>query len=199
MLSGFPSWISSDRYDIEATAPLHATKDQYRLMMQDLLASRFGLKVHFEQREMPVLAMTLTHAGLTGPRLIPHSKGLPCDEKPKEDTFPTVCYTYAVTPSKSGLYIAGSRATTMNAISDFLGSIGASSGQIGRRVVDQTGLTGQWDFTLEAVPNQNPSDAESTGPTMLEAVHDQLGLTLKPTRALVPVLVIDKVDRPSEN
>lgn len=200
MVSGWPGWITSERYDIEATAPLHATKDQYRLMMQDLLATRFGLKVHFEQREMPVVAMTLTHPGITGPRLIPHSKGLPCDEKPKEDTFPTVCYTYAVTPSKNGLYIAGSRATTMNAIGDFLGSIGGASGQIGRRVVDQTGLTGQWDFTLEAVPpNQSLSDTENTGPTMLEAVHDQLGLTLKPARAVVPVLVIDKMERPSEN
>ncbi len=200
MLAGLPDWISRQRYDLEATAPLHATKDQYRLMMQDLLANRFGLKVHFEQREMPVLAMRLTHPGETGPRLTPHAKGQPCDEKPRQDTFPFVCYTYAATPSKNGLFMAGSRATTMHEIANFLGSMGGASGQIGRRVVDETGLTGQWDFTLEALPpNQPASDAENTGPTMLEAVHDQLGLTLKPTRAVVPVLVIDKVELPSEN
>lgn len=49
MLAKLPGWVETDRFDIEATAPLHVTKDQYRLMTQALLAGRFGLKLHFEK------------------------------------------------------------------------------------------------------------------------------------------------------
>jgi uncharacterized protein (TIGR03435 family) len=200
MLKGWPSWVGNDRYDIEAVAPLHATKDQYRLMMQDMLANRFGLKVHFEQREVPVLAMKLIHPGKPGPRLVPHRDGLPCDAKPKDDTYPKECYSFSGMPSKDGLVLLGSRGTPLNLIADFIGSIGGTSGEIGRRVVDQTGLTGEWDFTLETTPpNQHSPETESRGPTMLEAIRDQLGIKLEPTRAVVPILVIDKVERPSEN
>jgi hypothetical protein len=63
MLAALPDWVNHDRYAIEAIAPPHATKDQYRLMMQALLAERFGVKLHVEQREMRVLAMTLISQG----------------------------------------------------------------------------------------------------------------------------------------
>lgn len=66
MLANLPAWVKSDRFAIEAVAPQHATKDQYRLMMQSLLADRFGLKLHFEQRDVPVLAMVLVKPGKPG-------------------------------------------------------------------------------------------------------------------------------------
>ena len=88
VLAKLPDWVRTDRFLIQATAPLHVTKDQYRLMMQALLAERFGLKLHFEMREMPVLTMVLAKPGLPGPRLIPHDKGQPCQEKTTPGTFP---------------------------------------------------------------------------------------------------------------
>jgi len=201
MLAKLPEWVKTDRFAIEAVAPLHATKDQYRLMMQALLAERFGLKLHFEQRELPVLAMVLVKPARPGPRLVPHEQGQACDEKPKPETYPTECYSFSTMPGKDGMFLSGSRATSMDLIGNFVGTLAGSSGEIGRRVVDQTGLTGLWDFTLEAAPpSQTTSDVPpSTGPTMLEAVQDQLGIKLKPARAIVSVPVVDHVERVSEN
>jgi uncharacterized protein (TIGR03435 family) len=201
MVAKLPEWVDKDRFDIEATAPLHATKDQYRLMMQALLAGRFGLKVHFEQRELPVLAMVLAKPGRPGTKLIPHEQGQSCDEKPKPETYPKECYSYSAVPVKDGLLLLGSRAASMSLIADFLGDVAGRTGEIGRRVVDQTGLTGLWDFTLvTAWPAQTPpQDAGPTGPTMLEAIQEQLGMKLKPTRALVSEPVVDHVERPNEN
>jgi uncharacterized protein (TIGR03435 family) len=201
VLANWPAWVKTDRFDIEATAPLHATKDQYRLMMQALLAERFGLKLHFEQKELPVLAMLLVKPGKPGPRLIPHERGQACDETPKPETFPEDCFSYSARPGKDGMFLLGSRATSMDLIGQAVGSLAGAREEIGRRVVDQTGLTGLWDFTLEAAaPTQTPpQDAVSAGPTLLEAMQDQLGIKLKPARAVVSVLVIDHVEQPTEN
>lgn len=201
MLVKLPDWVKTDRFAIEAVAPLHSTKDQYRLMMQALLANRFGLKLHFEQRELPVLAMVLVKTGKPGPRLVPHAQGQACDETPKPETFPEQCYSFSAMPGKDGMWLSGSRATSMDLIGNFIGTLAGSSGEIGRRVVDQTGLTGLWDFTLEAAqPSQTSTDASlSTGPTMLEAVRDQLGIKLKSTQAIVSFPVIDHIEWVSEN
>lgn len=201
MLAKLPRWVETDRFDIEATAPLHATKNQYRLMMQALLAERFGLKLHFEKRELPVLAMVLARPGWPGPKLIPHEQGQSCDEKPKPETFPEECYGVLAMPAKDGMVLYGSRATSMPAIADFVGVAVGRTGDIGRRVVDQTGLTGLWDFTLEAAPPDQTllKDGVSAGETLFEAIRDQLGIKLKPVRAVVSVLVVDHVERPSDN
>ena len=201
MLANLPEWVKSDRFAIEAVAPQHARKDQYRLMMQSLLADRFGLKLHLQQSEVPVQAMVLGKPGKPGPRLIPHAQGQGCEEIPKPETFPKVCYGYIATPGKDGMLLVGSRATSMSLIGNFIGNLAGGSGEIGHRVVDQTGLTGLWDFTLEGVaPMRKPApDAPSAGPTVLEVVRDQLGIKLKSTRAVVSVPVVDHVERPSEN
>jgi uncharacterized protein (TIGR03435 family) len=201
MLAKLPEWVKMDRFAIEAVAPLNATKDQYRLMMQNLLAERFGLKLHFEERESPVLAMVLVKAGTPGPRLVPHEKGQPCDEKAKPETYPPQCYGFFAKPGGEGVTTYGSRASSMDLIGNFVGSLAGGSGEIGRRVVDQTRLTGLWDFTVEGPPPgqagaQVPS---ATGPTALAAVQEQLGIKLKPAVAKVSVVVIDHLERLSEN
>jgi uncharacterized protein (TIGR03435 family) len=201
MLAKLPQWVATERFDIEATAPLHATKDQYRLMMQALLAERFGLKLHFEKRELPVLAMVLARPGRPGLKLIPHEQGQSCDEKPKPGTFPEECYGVLAMPAKNGMFLFGSRAISMALIADFVGDAVGRSGDIDRRVVDQTGLTGLWDFILEAAPPEPtpPKEGIVAGDTLLEAIRDQLGIKLKPARAVVSVLLVDHVEPPSEN
>jgi bla regulator protein BlaR1 len=150
--------------------------------------------------------MVLVKPAKPGPRLVPHDRGQACDEKPTPETWPTECYSYAARLGKEGMFLAGSRATSMEQIGKFVGSQAGASGEIGRRVVDQTGLTGLWDFTLEAAPpvQTAPSptpvqDAAPAGPTMLEALQDQLGIRLRPARAVVSVLVVDHLQRPDEN
>lgn len=200
MLAHAPDWVKTVRFKIEATAPLHATKDQYRLMMQSLLAERFGMKVHFEDREMPVLEMTLLKPAKPGPKLTPHAQGLDCDAKPAADTFPPFCYGYMARPENGG-WMAGSRATSMKQIGNFLGSVGESTGETGRPVVDKTGLTGLWDFTMWAQTPGQKADPNATqqAPTILEAMQDQLGLRLKSAKDTIPVLIVDHIERPSEN
>jgi uncharacterized protein (TIGR03435 family) len=191
MVEGLPDWVKDNHYTIEAKAPLHATKDQYRLMVQQLLAERFGLKLHFEDKEMRVLAMVLVTPGKTGPRLIPHADGPACDAKPGPDVFPPVCYRDEGALLKNGQWMHGSRAISMLGIGRFLASLGVSKEDIGRSVVDQTGLQGLWDFTLL-------TDV-STGPALLEAMPEQLGIKMEPGKATLSVPVIDHVQEPSVN
>jgi len=200
ILAKLPEWVKTDRFAIEAVAPLHATKDQYRLMMQALLADRFGLKLHFEKKETPVLAMTLVKPGKPGPHLTPHELGQACDEKPKPETYPSECYGYSGKPGKDGMFVFGSRAASMDRIGDFFATLG--SPEITRRAVDRTGLTGLWDFTIEIVPpwqKASEASASSAEPALLEAIHSQLGINLKPERAMVSLPVVDHVEPLSEN
>jgi uncharacterized protein (TIGR03435 family) len=199
MLAGLPAWVKDDRYAIEATAPQHATKDQYRLMMQSTLAERFGLKLHVDNREMPVLLMTLEKPGKTGPNLIPHDQGPPCHTS-ATDTI-TDCYGFTAKPAKDGLVQFGSRGAPMESIGKFLGSTGGMTGEISRPVVDRTGLSGLWDFTLQVASPfvKRPEGEPSPGPTIMEGMREQLGLRLKPEKAVIPVLVVDHIDRPTEN
>ena len=131
----------------------------------------------------------------------PARAGPACDEAPKPETYPKECYSYSAMPNKEGGWLNGSRATSMDLIGKFVGSLAGASGETGRRVVDQTGLTGLWDFTLESPPptQSSPGDVASSGLTMIEAVSDQLGIKLKAARAVVSVLVVDHVERPSGN
>ncbi len=202
MLAHLPKWVATDRFDIEAKAPGNPTKDQMRLMMQSLLAERFQLVVHFETQRVPVLALTLLKPGKTGPKLRSHADGPPCDASPPADTFPPRCDVYAMTRRPGGAARLGSRNTTM----DLLASLLPSEGTLGRPVLNQTGLDGRFDFTLEWTPEPSgpsPSDGapplDPQGPTFLQALHDQLGLKLESTIGPVRIMIVDRVERPSEN
>ena len=196
--NSLPEWAKSQRYTILARAPLGATKDQYRLMVQDLLAERFGLRLHIEQRDEPVLLMTLDKPGQPGPKLTPHDKGVPCDVvTPPADLFPRVCYGM-IGRDKDGMVQYAARASTLDMLGETLGRLGGGSGLIDRTFVDETGLTGLWDYTL-TVGHPHAQDDMPNGPTLLEAIHDQLGLKLKPARRVRPVPIVDHLERPSEN
>jgi uncharacterized protein (TIGR03435 family) len=204
LLAGLPKWVATDNFDIEARAEGNPTKDQMRLMMQSLLADRFKLAIHFETREMPVLALTVVKPGKLGPNLRPHADGPPCDASSVggSDVFPSRCEVYAMTVKQNRTRMSGSRNTTMALLATAIPSFGS----IGRPVVDQTGLTGKFDFTLEwtpeltSAPPPNPDVPPDTqGPTFLEALREQLGLKLDSTRAPLQILVVDHVERPTEN
>lgn len=130
-----------------------------RLMMQSLLADRLKLAVHFETKEIPVLALTQVEAGKLGPKLLPHSQGPPCPEyklpdlgtpqpNPRKDVFPPTC-AGASRGMPDGTWFVGSRNTTMAIAAGMFYSYGFMGGEIDRPVVDQTGLEGTFDFVLE--------------------------------------------------
>jgi bla regulator protein BlaR1 len=210
MIAHLPNWVAAERFDIQARAEGNPTKDQMRLMMQSLLADRFKLAVHFETRIVPVLALVLEKPGKTGPKLRPHSEGVPCEATPttngpiaRDNTvFPPVCDVYMMTMNPNTMSKSGSRNTTMALLAGALSGLG----RLDRPVVDQTGLDGRFDFSIEWAPESDRtplpnSDAQADlqGPTFFEALREQLGLKLQSTKAPLQILVVDYVERPSEN
>jgi bla regulator protein BlaR1 len=212
MLASLPKWVATDSFVIQAKAPGDPTKDQMRLMVQSLLADRFNLAVHFETQRTSVMALVLAKPGKTGPKLRPHSEGPPCSASVHiaahnppgkvPDVFPPYCGGYMAMPGPNHTMLMGSRDTTMKLIAASLPSVGG----VARPVVDQTGLGGNYDFTLQWTPEPTaPSppgadtQSDAQGPSFLEALREQLGLKLKPTEAPLDVLVIDHVERPSPN
>ena len=212
MLARLPKWVDTDFIEIDAKAAGNPTKDQMRLMMQSLLAERFHLAVHYETQEMPVYALTLIKPGTWGPKLIRHADGPPCDvsgpldratglpDDPAADVFPSRCESQTSVPGKNGRIVQGTRNTTMAILAGFLSRTG------GRPVVDRTGIIDRIDYRLEWTPESNgpgiPGVEVQPDPnpvTFMDAVREQLGLKLQSTKAPVQTLVIDRIERPSEN
>jgi uncharacterized protein (TIGR03435 family) len=208
-----PPWAISTGYDIRArTENLNPTKDQMRQMMRTLLSDRFQLTTHYETKELPVFALVPVRAGKTGPKLRQHAKdGLSCpatdpNTQPAATMdggfFPVVCGgVVGMHPSVEGRLNVGARNVTMGAIASSLNGMAI----LGRPVLDQTGLTGTYDFALEFTPEmpngvgpgETPPDA--SGPTFLNALQEQLGLKLRSQKGPVQLIVVDHVEHPSQN
>lgn len=214
-ISGAPSWIGHDNYDIEAKvddadvpAMKNLTLDQRREMVRNLLADRFGLKVHDETKEMPVYALVVAKGG---PKLKEAKAG---------DTYPNGMKGPDGKVGAGMMMFTGQQVTAQGVpisnLTQFL------SRQTGRTVVDKTGLNGKYDFTLDLPPHssaaalagrkvgmpQSPegdaaagadSAPDDSGPSIFTLVQDQLGLKLESTKAPLPIIVIDHVEQPSEN
>jgi uncharacterized protein (TIGR03435 family) len=190
-----PDWINSTRYVIQGKPPdsvreaMQAMTNEERkketdLMEQSLLANRFQLKAHFETREMPVYQLVLAKGG------------------PKLKVDPDL--------TKRQFAMGGSmiraRAMPTRGLSDVL-ECAADVG--GREVIDKTGLTGTYDFSLKwaameatGAPGGESGTAPSPdveGASLFTAIEEQLGLKLVPAKGSVQVLVIDHIEQPSEN
>lgn len=210
MAPQLPKWASTELFDIQARAAnSNPTKDQMRLMMQSLLADRFKLVVHTEPRQLPVLALVLDKPGKLGPQLRQHLDDPPCQSvasstagpPPIAGGYPAICGYSAgrpvATPGHRGM---GGRNVTMQLI----GGSFSAQGQLGRPVLDRTGLSGNFDYIIEWTPAPMPQpgadvQTEQTGTTFIEALRDQLGLKLESQTGPVDVLVIDHIEEPTSN
>jgi uncharacterized protein (TIGR03435 family) len=176
-LTGGPSWLHTDEFDIEAKAVGEPSRAQMMAMLQTLLADRFQLKVRRETREQNIYALTVAK---NGPKLTPSTAAeffIRLDRNtPRE--LPGVDYT-----------IAGQKATLAQ-IAEGLGD-----NQLDRPVLDRTGIPGEFDFKLRYAIDDNPD----TGPTIFAAIQEQLGLKLEAARGPVEILVIEKAEKPSGN
>jgi uncharacterized protein (TIGR03435 family) len=214
-----PGWVMTDRFDIEARADGNPAKDQMRLMMRSLLADRFKFAVHTETKEMPVLAFVLAKPGKTGPQLQPHPADAPCQTNleptspahPIPDLlsqkvpgrFPAICNSILGTPSSApGLSRLGGRNVTIGFFADLM----SQRVNLGRPMIDATGLKGTFDILLEFKPESRAAatpgadtPSEPDGPTFEEALRDQLGLKLESRKSAMEVIVVDHIERPSEN
>ncbi len=193
-----PDWPASDQFDVLATYPPSAPRDQIPLMLQALLAERFKLALHREQKELPVYALVVAK---NGPKLRP-----------------------AANKDAKGRLSMGAGRLDGKGV-DLPELAGALSSLVDRPVLDMTQLEGSFDFTLDFTPDSSMSVAmmkmaarpateageapaggkdaapESTpGPSIFTVLQQQLGLRLEGRRAPVDMLVIDHVQRvPTEN
>jgi uncharacterized protein (TIGR03435 family) len=174
-IAGAPDWLFSERYDILAvTGDATALTDEKRqAYLQALLAERCQFRFHRETREIRTYLLVPSK---NGPKVATH-------DGPGE-------YSMRVQRADDGRLRLGSTRGNMRRLAEIL------AGQLGELVVDRTGLSGEYDFTLEWAPNLSESAA---GPSVFTALNEQLGLRLEAGKSPVQAVVIDRIERPTED
>jgi uncharacterized protein (TIGR03435 family) len=181
-ITGGPAWLDADRFDLVATpnTPNEPTLEQLRVMMQKLLAERFRLSFHNIRKPLNMYVLAL---GSRPPKLTPSSR-------PQEE-LPKISFNY------------GTISATNATLKDFAATL--QSNVLDRPVQDDTALAGRFDFTLTWAPDESQyggrraNTPASDGPTIFAAFQEQLGLQLRSAKAPADVMVVDRVDRPTEN
>jgi uncharacterized protein (TIGR03435 family) len=177
-----------DRYDIVAKAGHRVGSSELRQMLRSLLGDRFKLQVHWETREVPVYSLTV---GKNGPKL--RHSDTPEDDVPRVRTPASA----GGTETPSGI------SYSHESMADFAWALSRMRWIGDRQVVDNTGLEGNYDFTLSFDRNPVPPTATDgpprLGPDIFSAVQEQLGLKLESGRAPVQFLVVDHAEKPSAN
>jgi uncharacterized protein (TIGR03435 family) len=185
---GGPSWMESDKYDVTGQPEGQGMPNERQLrgMLQQLIDDRFKLTTHREMRELPAYVLVVANGG---PKLT------------KNDSNPN---------GLPGLFFRGLGVlpATNATMADLAGVMQLAV--LDRPVVDRTGIQGRYDFTLTWTPDETqfasmgarvppPSTDPNAPPVLFTAIQEQLGLKLESQRAAVEVLVVDRVERPSEN
>jgi uncharacterized protein (TIGR03435 family) len=178
-ISGGPGWLNSDKYDIVATTG--TSKDlsgkELEPYFQALLADRFKLKFHREKKEFQIYSLVLAKGGgaKTGAKMTPHAG--------EGDSSTNIS-------NGSGKSTVSARNVSME---NFAGIL---SGRLDRAVIDNTGLPGGYDLKIEWAPD---AAGDSGSPSLFTALQEQLGLKLETTKGPVDIIVIDGVEKPSDN
>jgi uncharacterized protein (TIGR03435 family) len=173
-----PNWLETDHFDITAKTDGPADENTVKQMLQSLLADRFGLSFHREPREMKVIVLTVASGG---PKLMPAAAP---DAKPFREN------------SANGTI---AKSMPIGEFADFL------SGPLDIPIVDRTGLTGKYDFTLDFTaylpdPTKNMDGTRPDTTAILKAaLNDELGLKMTAGKAQIDVLVVDHVEKPSQD
>jgi uncharacterized protein (TIGR03435 family) len=219
-LSGGPSWINSEKYDIDAKEedsvverlqklPFEQQTEQVRLMVQSLLADRFKLKVSHQTKELPIYELVVAKNGHKLTQTPSPPPGPPGTQPPGPQSF-------------HGIRMSGKGQLSGNEVPiSLLAEVLTRQTEIGGRLVlDKTGLKGNYDWALKWTPDEsapmfkgagdgtqgpgsqgpgNTPPTDSSGPSLFAAIQEQLGLKLEPQKAPVDVLVIEHIEKPSEN
>jgi uncharacterized protein (TIGR03435 family) len=212
-LVGGPGWLTTDRYDLIAKlegdpgpvfAPSGTAPNPMQLALRNLLEDRFKLKVHRETREMDIYALVMAKPGVgPGPNLKPTTQDCAAAAAAAQRGAPPPSSAATGVPF-CGIQGGPGRIRFGGLPASALAQ--AFSGPAGRMVVERTGLTGAWDFELNyaaegrgAPGGADAAPADPNAPSLFTAIQEQLGLKLESTKGPVEVLVIDSVERPTEN
>jgi uncharacterized protein (TIGR03435 family) len=175
-IQGGPGWVGIDRFDITANLPPGSRSDEWPVMLQHLLADRFRLQLHREQRPTDVLALVVARNGF---------KLMPLDSSRCAPPNPSC--GFSATPTQ-----IVARGQSMDQLAARL------SRSIGQTVVNETGVSGIFDFKVEWTQDEQfRAPGASASPAIFTALTEQLGLRLQGARAPVEVLVIDAIERPT--
>jgi uncharacterized protein (TIGR03435 family) len=171
-----PPWMGSDRYDVVARAAGNATDEQIKLMVRTLLAERFQMKSHHEPREISAIVMSL-------------GKGEPKLFTPKDGENRSLRIAPQMGPDqKIASYRVIATRFSLAQLADTFAR------QLGNVIVNQTGLNGDFDFTIDLAPDEsNPNPLDPS--LLMRAMREQLGLTLKTQKAPVDFVVIDSAEK----
>ena len=200
-VTGLPEWAESENYDITAKPPAGSTPQQRSEMWRTLFAERMKLVAHVEERERDTFALVMAHSdGRLGPQL--KRSTLDCSPRPQASTPPPPpdFDPKSAMNRCGGLFGQGSIVSGGMSIDRLVPSL---TGLAGRQVIDQTGLRGDYAFTLTFSQRRTPATSQDSAPDdapeFFTALQEQLGLKLQPEKTIVPILVIDHIERPSDN
>jgi uncharacterized protein (TIGR03435 family) len=213
-LVGVPDWVNSEFYDINAKMddaaaaaleklPLEERNEKDRQLFQNLLTDRFGLKVAHETNDLPIFALVVSKGGI---------KFSPT-KLPPEDAAGTDSSGTAGQPERGTSISGNGRETsaTCNGVkmSAWAAALSRQPEVEGRLVLDQTGLTGEYDFAMKWARQREsdfreggggaPVALDTSGPSLFTALQEQLGLKLEAKKGPVDTIVIVHIERPSEN
>ncbi len=238
-LKGFqiqgPSWLDTERFDVNATMPPETTREQFRVMLQNLLAERFRMTLHRETKDLPVYSLVVAKGGpkMKESEAVSPAKGnadaapsspFPAQPRIGPDGFPVLA---SPAGGRSGLILMmmPGRARLAGLQQTMRDLANRLTTQLGRPVIDATGLTAKYDFTLTFSPEgmnppngpggggvmvqvQPPSPAGAGGgappesppeadtfPDIFRALKEQLGLMLERKQGAVELLVIDHAEK----
>jgi uncharacterized protein (TIGR03435 family) len=193
LISGGPEWLKKDGFDVVAKMPdgspdytlmqfQSGRTPQLALMLQALLADRFQLKVHREQKQVPVFALTI---GKKGPKF----------KKAEESEESQVIFRPSVQPNGQEMIQLVVKNSSIQDVADLYSKF------MDRPVIDRTGLKAKYNFTMEYEADTDAPGpfARLSGPALFKAFEAQAGLKLEATKAPVEVLVIDHAEKPSAN
>jgi uncharacterized protein (TIGR03435 family) len=194
---GGPSWLDTEGYDIDAKAEssvvdaLNKLSPEQRAlaeqrMLQALLAERFGLTIHRESKELPIYSMIIA------------KNGSKLHEAKPDDAYDNGAKLPNGLSAGAGFHSSKRGEVTAQGVST-AELAGWLSRQVGRTILDNTGLTARYDLNLNWTPDNAEASAEFSGVSIFVAIQQQLGLKLESGKGPVEVIVIDHVERPSGN
>jgi uncharacterized protein (TIGR03435 family) len=197
-IEGGPGWMGSRAFDINAKVDVETAArwskmtqpevdEERRSMTRSLLADRFHLKFHHETREMPTLVLRVAKSGAK--LQTPH---------PEHEL------QAGIPPNRINFFGHGHMEGHSALMSNLVRSLASEPEIAGRPVVDKTGLTGGYDFTLrwtpdDPVPGAAPADPDAQWPSLFTALNEQVGLKLTSEKQPIDIIVVDSVEMPSEN
>jgi uncharacterized protein (TIGR03435 family) len=198
-----PGWMQDQKFNVSAKVPMGATKEQFKLMMQNMLAERFKLAVHFEKKEMQRYELVIAKGGpkLKESTIAPPPKEDGAEPKPPEkpaapksfmakDGYP------AVDGEGNAMGYGRARVVYLRRTMEVL--VTYLSAQLHHPVVDLTGLTGKYDIAL--FWDMRDASEPEAGPTLEAALQSQLGLKLEQKKGPVDIVVVDHAEKiPTEN